>query len=260
MTKSGTESTTQGDFITVFRRTLLLKSSLGLFTVSIFLVLACILPLTQRLKSEQERHLFSVVKSRSATVKIFLEKAIETAKQITSRTKIREMLEKYNRQEISLAELADYTRPKLDDAISLSGNGVGVSRFDARNNLTVSAGFPIPPQHWIFPAGREDFLIKGPARIDGKLYLLVSAPILSRDGQRVGTDIVLFSAEKIREITQDTSGFGKTGRRTFIPRGKPTTPKRRQSYFARRNSIKPLPLLPKPGTTPCRASSVKATP
>lgn len=211
MTKSGTESTTQGDFITVFRRTLLLKSSLGLFTVSIFLVLACILPLTQRLKSEQERHLFSVVKSRSATVEIFLEKAIETAKQITSRTKIREMLEKYNRQEISLAELADYTRPKLNDAISLSGNGVGVSRFDARNNLTVSAGFPIPPQHWIFPAGREDFLIKGPERIDGKLYLLVSAPILSKDRQRVGTDIVLFSAEKIREITQDTSGFGKTG-------------------------------------------------
>ena len=211
MTKSGTESTTQGDFTAVFRRTLLLKSSFGLFTVSIFLVLACILPLTQRLKSEQERHLFSVVKSRSATVEIFLEKAIETAKQVTSRTKIREMLEKYNRGEISLAELADYTRPKLDDAISLSGNGVGVSRFDARNNLTVSAGFPIPPQHWIFPAGREDFLIKGPERIDGKLYLLVSVPILSRDGQRAGTDIVLFSAEKIREITQDTSGFGKTG-------------------------------------------------
>ncbi len=58
MTKSGTESTTQGDFTTVFRRTLLLKSSFGLFTVSIFLVLACILPLTQRLKREQERHLF----------------------------------------------------------------------------------------------------------------------------------------------------------------------------------------------------------
>jgi PAS domain S-box-containing protein len=144
-------------------------------------------------------------------VEIFLEKAIETTKQVTSRTQIREMLEKYNRGEISLAELVDFTRPKLGDAINLSGNGVGVSRFDAHNNLTVSAGFPIPPQHWIFPTDREAFLVKGPEKIDGKLYLLVSAPILTKNHQRVGTDILLFTTEKIQEITQDTSGFGKTG-------------------------------------------------
>ncbi len=211
MTKSGTESTPPGDFKVVFRRTLLLKSSFGLLAVSILLVLACILPLTQRLKNEQERHLFSAIKSRSSTVEIFLDKAIETAKQVTSRTQIREMLAKYNRAEINLAELADFTRPKLGDAINLSGNGVGVSRFDAHNNLTVSAGVPIPSQHWIFPADREDFLVKGPEKINGKLYLLVSAPILTKDHQRVGTDILLFTTEKIQEITQDTSGFGKTG-------------------------------------------------
>ncbi|MDO9040887.1 MAG: PAS domain S-box protein [Desulfocapsaceae bacterium] len=211
MTKNGTESTLPVDFKAVFRRTLLLKSSLGLLVVSILLVLACIIPLTQRLKSEQEKHLFFAVKSRSSTVEIFLDKAIETAKQVTSRTQIRESLEKYNRQEITLAELADFTRPKLDDASTLSGNGVGVSRFDAHNTLIVFTGIPIPPQYWIFPNDREDFLIKGPERINGKLYLLVSAPILTRDHQRVGTDIVLFTTEKIQEITQDLSGFGKTG-------------------------------------------------
>jgi len=211
MTTSGTESTPPGDFKALFRRTLLLKSSLGLFTVSILLVLACLLPLTQRLKSEQERYLFFAVKSRSSTVEIFLEKAIETAKQVTSRTKIREMLEKYNRKEISLTELADFTQPLLNDAISHSGNGVGISRFDVHNTFTVSTGIPIPPQYWIFPSAREDFLITGPERIDGKLYIMVSAPILTRDNQRVGTDIVLFTTEKIQAITQDTSGFGKTG-------------------------------------------------
>lgn len=155
MTTSGTESTPPGDFKAVFRRTLLLKSSLGLFTVSILLVLACLLPLTQRLKTEQERYLFFAVKSRSSTVEIFLEKAIETAKQVTSRTKIREMLEKYNREEISLMELADFTRPLLNDAISHSGNGVGISRFDVHNTFTVSAGIPIPRSTGFFhPPGK----------------------------------------------------------------------------------------------------------
>ncbi|MDH4332256.1 MAG: ATP-binding protein [Desulfobulbaceae bacterium] len=195
----------------MFRRSLLLKSSLGLFAVSILLVLACLLPLTQRLKSEQEKLLFFAVTSRTSTVEIFLAKAIETTKQITSRSKIREMLEQYNREEITLAELENFTRPKLDDAINLSGNGIGVRRFDAHNNLTVSAGFPIPARHWVFPTAGEDFVIKGPEIIDNKLYLLVSAPILTKDHQRVGTDIVLFTTDKIQEITQDTSGFGKTG-------------------------------------------------
>ena len=211
MAKNGTESTPPGDFKAVFRRTLLLKSSVGLFAVSFLLVLACILPLTQRLKSEQEKHLLFAIKSRTTSVELFLEKAIETTRQVTSRTQIRVKLEKYNRQEISLAELVDYTRPKLDDAINLSGNGIGVSRFDAHNNLTVSTGFPIPPQYWIFPTDQQDFLIKGLERIDGKLYLLVSAPILTNDHQRVGTDIVLFTTEKIQEITEETSSFGKTG-------------------------------------------------
>ena len=235
MTKSGTESMPPGDFKAVFRRTLLLKSSFGLLAVSILLVLACILPLTQRLKSEQERHLFSAVKSRSSTVEIFLEKAIETTKQVTSRTQIREMLEKYNRAEISLAELVDFTRPKLGDAINLSGNGVGVSRFDAHNNLTVSVGFSIPPQHWIFPTEREDFIVTGPEKIDGKLYLLVSAPILAKDHQRVGTDILLFTTEKIQEITQDTSGFGKTGEMIL---GR-LTQKRAQSFYPLRETNHP---------------------
>jgi PAS domain S-box-containing protein len=234
MTKSGTDSTPPGDFKAVFRRTLLLKSSIGLFTVSILLVLACLLPLIQRLKSEQERHLDFEVQSRSFTVEIFLEKAIETAKQVTSRTQIREMLEKYNQGEISLTKLVDFTRPKLDDAINLSGNGVGVSRFDAHNNLTVATGIPIPPRYWIFPTGRKNFLIKGLERINGKLYLIVSAPIMSVDHQRVGTDIVLFTTQKIQEITQDTSGFGKTGEmilgRLVQNRGQSFYPERETSH------------------------------
>ncbi len=211
MTENGTESTPPGSFKAAFRRTLLFKSSIGLFTVSILLVLACLLPMTQRLKSEQERHFVFEIKSRRATVEIFLEKAIETTKQVTSRTQIRTMLEKYNRVEISLQELVDFTKPKLDDAINFSGNGVGVSRFDAHNNLAVSTGIPIPPQYWIFPTDQQDYLVDGLEMIDGKLYLVVSASILTKDKQRVGTDIVLFSTEKIQEITQDSSGLGKTG-------------------------------------------------
>ena len=264
MIKNGTESTLPVDFKAVFRRSLLLKSSLGLLVVSVLLVLACTIPLTQRLKSEQESHLLFAVKSRSSTVEIFLEKAIETAKQVTSRTQIRESLEKYNRQEITLAELADFTRPKLDDAINLSGNGVGVYRFDAQNNLTVSAGVPIPEQHWIFPSSQEDFLIKGPESIDGKLYLIVSAPILTKDHQRVGTDIVLFTTEEIQEITQDLSGFGKTGEmilgrftqnsaQSFYPSREASHPKEENELFRQKELDRAFATVAKAGDNalPC---------
>ncbi len=209
--KGDTDLTAQDNFVSAFRRALLLKSAIGLLTISIILVLTCILPLSYKLKNEQVNRLLSVAESRKATVELFLEKAIETAKQITSRTQVRRMLEKYNRQEVSLAELADFTRPKLNDAISLSGNAVGVSRFDAQHTLVVATGIPVPPTLWCFPTDQQDFLIRGLEKIDGKLYLIVSAPILTSDKQRVGTDIILFAPEKIAEIINDTEGYGKTG-------------------------------------------------
>ncbi|MGV1098008.1 hybrid sensor histidine kinase/response regulator [Thiovibrio sp. JS02] len=211
MTRNSTESAAQQDFKAAFRRSLLLKSSLGLFVVSILLVLACLLPLAGKLKNEQEKSLFFAVRSRSATVEIFLEKAIETTRQVTSRTQIRKMLEKYNRGEISHTEFVSFTRPKLEDALSLSENGIAVSRFDAGNKLIVSAGQPIPAKYWIFPNTDEEVAIKGPELIDGQPCLIVSAPILTRTNERAGTDIALFTTEKIQEIIQDTSGLGNTG-------------------------------------------------
>ncbi len=210
MTPTPSESA-EKNFKEAFRRTLLLKSSLGLLVVSIILVLACLLPLGQKLKEEQEKNLFFAVKSRSARVDIFLEKAIETTRQFTSRTLIREKLELYNQDAVPLAELVAFTRPKLEDALNLSAEGIAVSRFDQNNRLVVAVGRAIPEEHWRFPADTEGVVTRGPVQINGHGYLVVSAPIWGKDKSRVGTDIALFTTEMLEEVTQDASGFGETG-------------------------------------------------
>jgi len=145
-------------------------------------------------------------------VEEFLAKAQETANQITSRSKIREFLEKYNDKKINLTALKNFTTSKLQDAINLSEFAVGISRLDIHGKLVVQAGAPVPVefmQPLNFTSTKPT--IKGPITIGNGRFIVVSAPIINRQKERVGTDIVLFTISKLAEIVRSYSGLGKKG-------------------------------------------------
>lgn len=89
---------------------------------------------------------------------------------------------------------------------------MGITRLDAKNQVAVEVGNSIPAQKYTVPnSGATKPVINGIIDRAGLLYLLVSAPILSRDGERVGTDIILFHIEELKALANDFSGLGTTG-------------------------------------------------
>lgn len=195
-----------------FKRRLLIAASAGLFFSSLCVAAISIWPLYNHLKAQQANELIFAVKTRSMVVEEFLAKAQETARQITSRSKIRESLEQYNNGEIDITALKDFTVPKLQDAINLSEFAVGINRLDVQGKSVVQVGLPVPEQlvH-TFDVTENDLMLSGPVTIDNDLFIAVSAPIIDRQGNLVGTDIVIFSISKLRELVQDYTGLGKTG-------------------------------------------------
>ncbi|MBU1638862.1 MAG: PAS domain S-box protein [Proteobacteria bacterium] len=200
------------NFTDNFRKKILFAASAGLLLACLCVALTSVLPLYKQLKAQQANHLIFAAKTRSMVVEEFLAKAKETALQITSRSKIREFLEKYNNNEIDLTSLRTFSAPKLQDALNLSQFAVGISRLDHQGKLVVEVGMPVPEKFLRLPnADNNEPLLIGPIAVAESSYLVVAAPILNRQGLRVGMDIVLFTTSKLLEIAQDYTGLGNTG-------------------------------------------------
>ncbi len=201
-----------GNFKNNFKKRLLIVVSGGLFIACLCVAAISIWPLYNQMKAQQTEKLIFAVKSKKMLVEGFLAKARETALQITSRTGIRQWLEKYNNHEISITTLKKITVPKLQDAINLSNFAVGINRLDIRGNTVVQVGVPVP-EKFLHPSGiaGNEVALKGPVTIGNTMLIVVSVPIINRQKNRVGTDIVLFTLANLRKIIRDYTGLGTTG-------------------------------------------------
>lgn len=145
------------------------------------------------------------------------------AMQVTSRSSIRQKLESFRRSEIDLDELARFTAPRLTDAMRLDSDMVAIRRLANNGQLLVEAGTAVPASMWHGKLPDKSIQIEVPQEINGHLMLTLSAPILNRQGDRVGIDQVTFNAHRINEIienfTQSQYGSGNVKLATATPDG-----------------------------------------
>lgn len=140
----------------------------------------------------------------SMTVDEYFAKIVDVAVQITSRSRVRQLIETHNRGESSLQESRRLIRAKLSDAMLYSKIVDGINLFDAGNEPLLSIGLALPPQYHQFsntPA------IHGPVVLDGDPRLLVSAPILDKAQRKVGTEIIVFRLNKLQTVLADRGTF-----------------------------------------------------
>ena len=171
-----------------------------------------IVPLIHDLRLADEDHLLLSVKTRAVTIEEYLFRLRNIAMQITSRSAIRQALENYDRGLISLESVAGFTGPKLADAMASAKEVSGITRLDSRQHIICSCGTPIPEALWPIPApGQKSVLISDPQVIGGTLYLIAGAPILTPEGRRIGTDIVLFTTSELESVVWNPAGLGESG-------------------------------------------------
>lgn len=196
----------------VVYKKIILFSAAGIFIISTIIAAVSILPLYDRLISEQEKNLVFTATTKTMAIEEFLTRSKDIANQLPSRTKIRQKLEAYNANQISLEELLSFTRKGLGDALSGSVEVRGITRLDGNGVQVIQLGNIIPQSVWPLPEqGSTEVLVEGPIKIDGQSYLVIDAPILGNNAKRIGTDIVLFDLTKLRRIVEDYSGLGDTG-------------------------------------------------
>ncbi len=200
-----------------FKRKLFISASIGLLLACICVALISVLPLYNQLKAQRANHLIFSVKTKSMLVEEFLEKAKETAKQITSRSKAREALENYNSNKMDLTTLSSFSTAVLQDAIDLSQFAVGISRFDKYGKLVIQVGQSVPNKFLHPPIFTDNRPIpSGPITINNNSYIMVSAPIINRQRNQVGTDMVIFNITELKNIINDYTGMGQTGEAILV--------------------------------------------
>lgn len=183
------------------RRKIIVYAVLYTLVALLLISLLSVHPLVRRLKLSEEVNLLQSVRIRALAVEEHLERLTDIALLITTRDSIREALEGHYAKKISVEELKEITTRNLGNLLPVSEEIAGVTRLDRKDEVVGSAGVAVPvgevPPSGI--AGREVF-ISNPLVIENNLYLLVAAPVLGGGGERIGTDLILFTAHKLQRV------------------------------------------------------------
>ena len=197
---------TQGD-TSVLQRRIRLLAVTGILLTGLLAGIATAIPMYQHARGQIEASIGFSVRSQAQAVAQFFANMESVAGQVASRTQIRERLEGYNRWQVSLAELVEFSAPRLRDAIDQVGNVAGMVRYDVNDYPVVELGQPLP-RGWQFDElSQTDSRLHGPLLIDGNAYVLAEYPIMDRDGKRVGSDVLLFDLAPLTKLLSNTVSF-----------------------------------------------------
>ncbi len=181
----------------------------ALLVSSITVAAVCLVPLYGHHQQHHTQELLYEAQARAKSVEYFLRHAREVAFQISSRSRMRQLLDRYNQGQLSLDELRADCGPKLADALHVSQDVLGALRLDAAGEPVLRAGLDLHAQAERYLPGPMDHpRVLGPTVVSSRLGLLVASPILERDGRRVGTDLVLFDDSGLEDLVH---GRGETG-------------------------------------------------
>ena len=139
------------------------------------------------------------------------------ARQVTSRSEIRQLLTRYNGGDIDLATLRAGTESRVRDALRLSPKVVGISRLDATDSPVVTVGEWLPQARWPTLPGNAELSFGIPAQQGGRGLLPIAAPVLTADNRRIGTDLLFFDIDTLTGIAAEmTSDLGFGGRLELV--------------------------------------------
>ena len=183
------------------RRVIVTYATVAMVMVGIVVAALAITPLALRLRADAQAGLRHELSLKVMAAGEVVRRATNMAQQVTSRTVIRQKLESYNRGEITLGELRDFTTDKLADALNLSPELLGIQRYAADGQLVAALG-QAPGTETMGPLKTPELSLALTNGKDGPI-LVVCAPIVTRSGSLAGTDLVVVSAGSLHAIIDE---------------------------------------------------------
>ena len=187
-------------------RAIVISAAIGIIVIGILIAGVGIYPVYKILLAQQNENLRIQSNTIATLIQEYLNRIEDVTRQVTSRTKAREKLEAFNAGAISMDELKQFSIPILNDALNLSNSMLGISRYDRSGKIAVEVGTTVATSQLKFnPRDLKALVIQGPIMIGDLDALVVSAPILDRDGNMVGSDVVTFNLNELHKILAEYS-------------------------------------------------------
>ena len=180
--------------------------------VSILVALVSVVPLYTKLKDSREKDLQSNLSTHIFTVNQSLNRKVDIAEQVASRTRAYQLLDRYLQGNASFEELQSSSTKILGDALVRTDFLVGISRFDRNKQLISQVGTVMPTEFKrTLETQRNGPVIIGPISIKDELYILIMTSIFSDTNEEIGTDITIFELSNLEKIATKSGGLGETG-------------------------------------------------
>ena len=198
-----------------FRTRLFLFFSSALFLLLFGVSLTIYFALFEQMKRAENESIVHFAEIRSMTITEWCRRAKDLARQITSRTRIRQELEKYNNGQIELDQLTRFTSPKLRDAMNLSDEIAGIVRLDKKNQTVAACWNKVDfkvNQDEVSKYISSDVSLSEPIHSGNSSFIIVSAPITNHVGERQGTDLVIIQLNSLKKIIANSKGIGQTSK------------------------------------------------
>ncbi len=204
-------------------RSALLQKRIQLFAIAGILLtgllvgLSTAVPLYRHAYAIAATALQDTARSQSRSAAQYLASNLEVARQIASRSVVRDSLEAYNRGEIDLDALTRASASRILEALEQAGTISSFVRFALDGEAVLPLLQSEPTAAAVLARHLSDGTrLFGPFEDDKRRYLLVASPVLSREGARVGTDVLAFDFHPIEQaLRSDIPGSGFTRQRLF---------------------------------------------
>lgn len=177
----------------------------GILVTGLLVAIATAFPIYRDARELAAASFTEDARAQARSVGQFIGRARDISLQVASRSGIRDKLEDYENWKIGLAEFVSFTTPRIRDAIDQNSNIAAFTLIDANAIPVLELGMQIPPA-LLQAANTPDPVICGPVNTNDRLVLVVSAPILSRDGNRLGTDVLAFELQALVPLLNADTG------------------------------------------------------
>jgi len=156
-------------------------------------------PLINQLHSQASRSAGNVADAKTQNIQATLDQHQDLARQTASRTELARVMSEYVNGNLAVGVARTFSRPRLEDAASIIDNLAALIRYDASGEELVRVG-PLAaslPGRITLPGGldfREYRLANG----ETSKPLLHASGAIMHDGERVGTDLLLFDLSPLQ--------------------------------------------------------------
>jgi len=174
------------------QRRIKMYAILAVVLIAVTIAVISITPLYSTLRDTEQRDLIFARDTSVLIVDEYVSRIKDIARQISSRTKARRLVEDYESGKINKREMQAYLTTILNSALINSSQIIGISRINNKGQILTAVGKPISPMFWPKEVHSKRIQLYGPYVVHNHYYLSVLSPIYAPNKKRIGADVSLF--------------------------------------------------------------------